>query len=380
MRITRVAVAEEAAVVELRVDGHGRAGDGGTDDDGEHTDRQQLLAPVAAEQPPAPAADGATGRAHAGSPAGEERLRPGGRQRLVDEAAVAEEHDTVGPRRQLRLVGDDDAGRAAAAHVAQQAHHRLAVDRVERAGRFVGQHQAALADDARAMATRWRSPPDRSSGKCSARSAQAELARAPSRATAAGLAGRGAVELERHRHVLDRGEPGEQVEVLEHEPDRRAGAAGPVAAADMPADGGAVDDDLAARRLLERAGDRQQGALARSARAHDGHQLAGRDRQVDLAQRVHGGGAVAVDLGDARELEHGAHDGPSGRRRAAAARRFERVCVGRTIRRRGRQTAGAGATSALSSQRTAASMRNSSASTTSASATSSALASALTAV
>ena len=41
------------------------------------------------------------------------------------------------------------------------------------------------------------------------------------------------------------------------------------------------------RRLLEAAGDRQERALAGAARAHDGHELAALDREVDLAERVH---------------------------------------------------------------------------------------------
>ena len=77
----------------------------------------------------------------------EQRLGAGRRDRLVDDAAVAEEDDAVGPGRELGVVGDDDAGDAALAGRPQQAHDRLAVDRVEGAGRLVGEQQPAVADD-----------------------------------------------------------------------------------------------------------------------------------------------------------------------------------------------------------------------------------------
>ena len=47
----------------------------------------------------------------------------------------------------MRLVGDDDTRDAAMRGGAQEAHDRLAVHGVERAGRLVGEQQPALADD-----------------------------------------------------------------------------------------------------------------------------------------------------------------------------------------------------------------------------------------
>jgi hypothetical protein len=44
--------------------------------------------------------------------AGEQRLRPGRRDCLVDDMAVAEEDDPVGPGGELRLVGHHDTGDA----------------------------------------------------------------------------------------------------------------------------------------------------------------------------------------------------------------------------------------------------------------------------
>src|SRR5829696_1606587 len=77
----------------------------------------------------------------------EERLGTGRRDRLVDDVAVPQENDAVGPGCELRLVGDDDARDPALRRGPQQAHDGLAVHGVESAGRLVGQQQAALADD-----------------------------------------------------------------------------------------------------------------------------------------------------------------------------------------------------------------------------------------
>ena len=65
----------------------------------------------------------------------------------VDDAAVAEEHHPVGPRREVRVVGDDDRGDPSLAGVADHRHHGLAVGRVERARRLVGEEEVALPDD-----------------------------------------------------------------------------------------------------------------------------------------------------------------------------------------------------------------------------------------
>ena len=70
-------------------------------------------------------------------------LRPSG---LIDDPPVTQEHHPIGPRRQLGVVGDDDTRDAAFAGLADQAHHRLTVDRVQGTGRFICQQQVPLAD------------------------------------------------------------------------------------------------------------------------------------------------------------------------------------------------------------------------------------------
>ena len=176
--------------------------------------------------------------------------------------------------------------------------------------------------------------------------ARAALARTPSSSSGQG-------------DVLAGGEPGKEVEVLEHVADRSASHLRPLRARDT----GEVDpvhEHLAAGRLLEASGDRQERALARAAWAHDRHQLAALDGEVDLTEGAHLGRPGAVGLRYLAKFECACHCetsivrvGSRGRSATAAAA-FDGRCLKRT--------------SAASSHRTIASSRNSSASATSASA------------
>ena len=242
-----------------------RPSDGGGDGHRHQAEDQQLLAPLAAEQPPRPAQHRPSSRsgpcaavAHGRGrgPGSSNDSGPSGVPRLVDDAPVAQEHDPVGPRRQLGLVRHDHAGHAARADLAQQAHHGLAVDRVERAGRLVGQQQPAVADHGAGDGH----PLTLAAGELVREVVGAvgdaeflQRARAWSRASRADRA----VELERQRDVLDRGQAGEQVEVLEDEADRAAPQPRLVVARHAR-QRRAADEDLAAGRVLEAAGDRQQ--------------------------------------------------------------------------------------------------------------------------
>ena len=143
---------------------------------------------------------------------------------VVDDAAVAKEDDPVGPRGEMGVVGDDDRGDAALARIGDQLHHRLAVRRVERPRRLVGKEQTAFADHG---------PGDRDSLALAAgeligimpgpvgepeplERRHAGRVRPPRRK---------AVELEGQRHVLERGEAGQEIEVLEDVADRPAAKA-----------------------------------------------------------------------------------------------------------------------------------------------------------
>ncbi len=104
------------------------AADRSRDRDGEKGQHQDLLTPLAAKQAPGPADHGAargdaatfrsgqrrwTCERHSSSiTRREQRLWAGRRDGLVDDVAVAQEDDAVGPGRELRLVGHDDTGDA----------------------------------------------------------------------------------------------------------------------------------------------------------------------------------------------------------------------------------------------------------------------------
>ena len=66
---------------------------------------------------------------------------------MIDDTTVAQEHHSVSPRRELRVVGHEHPGNAALARGAHEAHHALTVDGVERAGGLVREEQPAVSDD-----------------------------------------------------------------------------------------------------------------------------------------------------------------------------------------------------------------------------------------
>ena len=187
----------------------------------------------------------------------------------------------------------------------QQSHHRLAVHGVQGAGRLVREQQPALADDP--------------AGDCNPLPLAArELVGVAIGALRdielfEGLHARRtcrfrshAVQLEREGDVLDRRQPREQVEVLEDVADRPAAHLRSIGTRD----GGEVDpvhEHLAAGRLLEASGDRQERALAGAARAHDRHQLAALDGEVDLMERAHLGRPGAIDLRYLAQFECACH-------------------------------------------------------------------------
>jgi hypothetical protein len=157
-------------------------------------------------------------------------------------------------------VGDDHAGHPAVGGRAQQAHHAFPVDGVERAGGLVGEQQGALADDRPGD----RDPLALAAGELVRVAVRAlgdvELLERLERRRARRLRA-DSVELERQGGVLGRRQPGEQVEVLEDVADRPPPHRRPVRARDAR-EVDALDEHLAAGRVLEAAGDRQERALA----------------------------------------------------------------------------------------------------------------------
>ena len=229
--------AELGVVRRARVEGDRDAADRGRDRDGEERHHQHLLPPLAAEHAPRPADDRSAGgdaavarasprrvvseRRHRRSPAASSDSGPGG----------ATVWSTTRPSRRNTTRSAQDARCASWVTTTpatprvrggpQQTHDGLAVHGVERAGRLVGEQQPALADDR---------PGDRDPLALAARELVRDSARrgppprappAP-RARSRGQLWRDAVELERQGDVLGRGQPREQVEVLEDVADRPA--------------------------------------------------------------------------------------------------------------------------------------------------------------
>ena len=165
------------------------------------------------------------GEAHRVAPASQHRLDLVGAG-LVDDDAVAQEHDPVRPGRVPGLVGDQDAGGARVAAGAEQPQDLLTRLGVERSRRLVGEDQPPLADDR---------PRDRDPLLLAARHVvrepvgelgDADLAERDA-GQLAGLPAAGAVELERQGDVLHGRQRRDQVEVLEDVADRRTPHPGP---------------------------------------------------------------------------------------------------------------------------------------------------------
>ena len=114
----------------------------------------------------------------------EQGLGPGQRCGLVDEAPVAEEHDAVGPRGELSVVGDDHSRDPV---TTSRGSKLITASPFTESSAPVGSSARRMWRSptmARAMATRWRSPPERSSGNRPA------LSRTPRRSSASKPAGR----------------------------------------------------------------------------------------------------------------------------------------------------------------------------------------------
>ena len=88
----------------------------------------------------------------------------GGRARLVDHPAVAQEDHPIGPRGVRCVMRHEDRGAATVAVGPKEPHDGLPGDGVERARRLVREHDRRPPTRARAIATRCCSPPERSSG------------------------------------------------------------------------------------------------------------------------------------------------------------------------------------------------------------------------
>ncbi len=160
---------------------------------------------------------------------------------------------------------------------------------------------AGLPTRARAMATRWRWPPESWLGRAWGRLSKPTIVRA-SRALAAAFAlGDPGVE-EAVGHVVEHALVLGQEELLEHEADPGGPQGGQLPVRE-PGDVEAGDPHPTGAGPVQGAHQMQQGGLARPRWAHDAHQLAPGDGEGDAPQGGHRR-LARVDLGDLVDLEH----------------------------------------------------------------------------
>ena len=224
-----------------------------------------------------------------------------GAAELPDDQAVGEEEDAVGDRGRAGLVRDHDERLPVVGHrVLEQLEDLAARLRVEVAGRLVGEHDGRLRDERARDGDALLLAAGELGGAVAAAVVQADLVRAGRRRSPC-RASRPAMR-ERQEHVLVGGQHRQQVEELEDEADVLAAQLRDLVVLQLP-EARAGDRDVARRGAVERGEDVHQGRLAGARRAHDRGQLALRDVQVDAAEGVDGGLALAVAAGDLVRLD-----------------------------------------------------------------------------
>ncbi|GJE44510.1 hypothetical protein AEGHOMDF_3698 [Methylobacterium soli] len=136
-----------------------------------------------------------------------------------------------------------------------------------------------------------------------------------------------------HHHVLLRRELGQQVVELVDEAHLLAAQARALGVAHRRG-GLAADIYLAPVRPLQQAGDVQERRLAGTRRGHEGHQLAGPDRQVGAAQDLEGAlGLLVAPLHPGEEQRRhrlcaGGFGRGTHRRRSLPAQPYRKACTG----------------------------------------------------
>jgi hypothetical protein len=254
----------------------------------------------------------------------DDRLRgatpPGRGDRLIDDAAVAQEDDAVGPRGQLRLVRHHDAGDAPLRRRPQQAHHGLSLNGIQGARRLVREQQPAPADDR----ARDRDALTLAAGqRVRALSCPVGQPHAPKAAhrPLVVLPGKTAQERREHlairesgrQNVLEGREPADQVELLE---DHRDALTDLAQRRLVAVDEETVHPHLSRARADEAVHTAEKGRLPRPRRAKQTDDLAGPDVQIDVPERDSAGGIGLRDTGQvdrARRAHRCSHESqPSG--------------------------------------------------------------------
>src|SRR5581483_78528 len=206
------------------------------------------------------------------------------------DASVMQLDAAIGKPRNHRIVGDHDNGPPLLVELAQQAQYDFLVLRVEVAGRLVGKDDFGIVDERAGDAH----PLLLTAGEMR-RQVMRALAQANARQRFERFLLIGhAVEVLREHDVLQRGQVGDQMELLEDE----ANLFGAHARQVRGAEGSkilSVQPDLARGGPIQTADQVDQRGFSRAGRAHDGDPLAGLDGERDAVERANGG-AVAVSL------------------------------------------------------------------------------------
>jgi hypothetical protein len=189
----------------------------------------------------------------------------------------------VGVLGDVGLVGDEDDGVALGVELVEEAMISTPVLESRLPVGSSARMMEGLLTRARAMATRWRWPPESSLGLWHHAGAEVDVRGLPWRARCARR--RGAVVDERQLDVVQRGGAGQQVEGLEDEADFLVADAGELVVVEL-GDVVAVEPVLALGGRVEAADQVHQGGLAGAGGAHDGDVLVVLDAERDAAQGV----------------------------------------------------------------------------------------------
>ena len=168
----------------------------------------------------------------------------------------------------------------------QRFHDLVRGSRIEIAGRLVGEKQARCIDQGAGDGDALLLAAGKLAGRIALAIAEAEKLQRRARpfdAHGAALRPRGGV-VERQADILEGAGAGQEVEALEYEAEAFAADAGEVRLAQRR-DIDALQEVMAAGRLVEAAENIHERRFARARRAHDGDELAGLDGQADAAQR-----------------------------------------------------------------------------------------------
>src|SRR6266496_4020378 len=112
-----------------------------------------------------------------------------------------------------------------------------------------------------------------------------------------------APQQQRKRHILARGQPGEQVEELKDDADPLTPEPRPVVLRKFPRRA-SINDDVPFRRPVQSPDQVQQRAFSTAARSHDGQKFPLGHLQGDSLHRPDGRGASLIDLGHSFQTDH----------------------------------------------------------------------------